>query len=187
MNAEINTMPSLADELNKLQRLRQDGVLTEAEFAQAKAQVLAGLASTQANASANAQASASDQHWQEQRYHNELARIDREWELEQKEHMLHTRVGPQTPKNNDGEVPKWVFTGFGTIIALVGFLGLISMIFTPNYSRSNVILIYFIPIIFGGLVIWSGWAISKYHKAKADAYQAAYQRYQQRRSEVIRP
>jgi len=46
---------SLADELEKLQVLREDGTLTDAEFAQAKAKLLAETSSTSSNVSSTNQ------------------------------------------------------------------------------------------------------------------------------------
>jgi phenylpropionate dioxygenase-like ring-hydroxylating dioxygenase large terminal subunit len=184
INSEVN-MPSIADELSKLQRLYADGVLTEAEFGQAKAQVLAGQAQAGAHAGAHAGAALTDQQWQEQRYHNELARIDREWELEQKEYMVYSRVGPQIPKRDDLSIFQWIPSVFGAVFIVIGLLGLFSA--ASGEWRTSPWPVYFIPIFMGGFVVWFVWTISNDYKNKADAYQAAYRHYHQRRSEVRHP
>ena len=54
---------SLVDELQQLDALRQRGVLSEAEFAQAKARLLAGSAPAPAEASVNGLRRSTDDRW----------------------------------------------------------------------------------------------------------------------------
>src|SRR5262245_42739651 len=80
---------SIADELSKLEDLRRRGVLSEPEFAQAKASVLAG---TSAPADSPLAEHLADQ-LAEVRYQNELAQIDREWEIERQNYLVADRRG----------------------------------------------------------------------------------------------
>src|SRR5438045_1929994 len=77
---------SLVDELQRLDELHQNGSLTDAEFAQAKANLLA-----KPSDSGHHQQMAEQ--LQEVRYHNELARIDREWEMERQQYLITTKYG----------------------------------------------------------------------------------------------
>ena len=75
---------SLADELQKLEQLRQAGTLSTAEFAQAKATLL------------NTTISITDSGKLVQLTKEaELARIDREWELEKQSFNVLSRYGIQ--------------------------------------------------------------------------------------------
>src|SRR5262245_60186015 len=80
---------SIADELQKLEQLRRSGALSDAEYAQAKAAVLAGTGSPGQQALGD---HLSDQ-LAEVRYQNELARLDRAWEMEREKYMLTDRDG----------------------------------------------------------------------------------------------
>src|SRR5262245_35284278 len=71
----------LADELQKLEELRQRGTLTEEEFVQAKQSLLSGAGD------------AMSAHLDEIKYQNELARVDREWEIEREQYLITTRYG----------------------------------------------------------------------------------------------
>ena len=97
---------SIADELQKLEELRQRGALTNEEFAQAKAKL---LASTSETSKPDVSEHLSEQ-LAEVRYQNELARLDREWEIERQKYLITDRYGRQ-------HIPT---TGMGIGIAVVG-------------------------------------------------------------------
>src|SRR4051812_36885496 len=106
---------SLVDELQKLEDLRQNGSLTDAEFAQAKAMLLG-------KSSAPDHAQQMSEQLQEVRYQNELARIDREWEMERQRYMITTKYGrlivPTTGMAIGVIVVALVFGGLWTVMAI---------------------------------------------------------------------
>ncbi len=79
----------IADELEKLEQLRLQGALTSEEFALAKTQL---LAPPRLPINAEAASFLEDQ-LTEVRYQNELARIDREWEIERRQYEIVGRYG----------------------------------------------------------------------------------------------
>jgi hypothetical protein len=72
----------IADELEKLDQLRLKGSLTEEEFAQAKSQLLSNV-----QKSGEAQSLLEGQ-LTELRHQNELAQLDREWQIEQRRYQV---------------------------------------------------------------------------------------------------
>src|SRR4051794_19655712 len=96
---------SLADELLKLNRLHREGMLTDEEFERAKAAVLvAPLAHP-----------AADQ-LDEIRHQNEVAQLDREWQLERDRYMVVGRYGGRyIPNRATSLIGGVVFAGFGTV------------------------------------------------------------------------
>src|SRR5438552_12934083 len=78
---------SLADDLNKLNELHFSGALSDAEFEKAKAALIQG-------------SPAAEPHIAEQladvQSQNELARIDREWEMERQGYLIRNRYGVRT-------------------------------------------------------------------------------------------
>src|SRR4051794_35230267 len=95
---------SLVDELTKLEELRRSGALTDAEFAQAKAALLAG-ASAPAAADRPLQ-----EHLAEVKRQNELAEIDRAWQIERQQYLITDRYGR-------GQVPT---PAMGVLTAVLG-------------------------------------------------------------------
>src|SRR5262245_39381991 len=83
------TPMNIADELRKLQDLHRSGVLTDEEFATAKAAVLAG--NTTDDRAGNEPAMHA--HLEEIKLQNEVARLDREWELEREQYMVAGKYG----------------------------------------------------------------------------------------------
>src|SRR5262249_44557684 len=105
---------SLADELQKLEDLRRSGALSDQEFARAKAALLAGPPAPAGEPIAQ---HLSDQ-LAEVRYQNELAQVDREWEIERQRYVITDRYGRQ-------QIPT---AGMGIGIAVVG--GVFGLIWT---------------------------------------------------------
>src|SRR5687768_12151 len=100
---------SLADELAKLEELRRTGALTETEFAQAKAKLLAA----DAPPARDAVVEKLGEQLAETRYQNELARIDREWQIEREKYMLTGKYGRRY-------IPT---VGMGLVVAIIiGFV-----------------------------------------------------------------
>src|SRR5262249_55465495 len=110
---------SLADDLAKLDELRRNGALNDAEFEKAKATLLEGSPLPTEDAAAGLA---------ELRKQNELARIDREWEKEQQQYLLRNRYGyRQMPTTALGAAMAIVGGGFGFLwaflaMSLMGFV-----------------------------------------------------------------
>jgi hypothetical protein len=164
---------SLADDLQKLEELHRNGSLSAAEFAQAKAALLAGP-----SAPADGQLG---QHLADQfadvRYQNELAQIDREWQIEQQRYLITNRYGlRQVPTAGMGigtAVVGGVFGVFWTIVALA-ITG--SAPDAGPFSIAKVVFPLF-GVLFTGAAI--GYGIYCYNRAQQ--YQRAFQEYQARR------
>src|SRR5688500_14678191 len=107
---------SIADELSKLEDLRRRGVLSESEFAQAKAAVLAGT-----DAPADSASEHLAEHLADVRQQNDLARLDREWQMEREQYLVAGRRGvrhvPTTGASLAGAGVVGVFGVFWTIFA----------------------------------------------------------------------
>jgi hypothetical protein len=150
---------SIADELLKLNRLHQEGMLTDEEFEKAKAAVLvAPLANP-----------ASEQ-LEEIRNQNEVAQLDREWQNERERYMISGRYGARyVPNRATSLIGGSVVAGFGTLwtimAASMGAPGLFPL--------------------FGVIFVVAGIGMSAYSFIKAGEYEQAYQRYQQRRAALL--
>lgn len=163
----------LADELQKLDDLRRRGTLSDAEFAQAKAALLGGGAAPAAEP--------IGQHLSEQlaevRHQNELARIDREWEVERQQYLVADRYGrrhvPTTGMGLGSAVAGGVFGVFWTAMTYSITSG------APDFGGFAVAKVMF-PLF--GLVATVGavgWGLFCY--ARAQKYDAAFRAYQTRR------
>ena len=156
---------SLPEEIEKLQRLRQSGALTDEEFAQAKAAVL--------NASMDARpepSPASEEHLRTIELQNELARLDREWDMEREQYMSTTKYGKRYVPTEGGSIGGAVFT--------VVFGGIWTT-FAASIGAPGFFLLF--GILFMALGVGAG--ISSF--PKADAYRQAHERYQQRRAHLL--
>lgn len=171
---------SIADELKKLEDLRRNGTLTETEFAQAKATVLAQPAPTAAEPAG----AKLDEHLAQVRYQNELERIDREWAMEREKYMITGKNGQRhVPTVGDGlgaAVIIGVFGVFWTILAFTVTNG--GPDFGPDFGPPPVIRIFFplFGVAFTAFGIWSGITAAQ----KAEAYTRAHAAYQRRRAAV---
>jgi hypothetical protein len=172
---------SMADELKKLEELRWNGTLTDAEFAKAKAALLA--ASSPAIASAPADGPVAGNlagQLSEVRYQNELARIDREWETEKEQFTVPDRFGqrqlPTTGMGRGMAVIGGVFGILWTVIAFAITSG------APDEGPFAVVKVVFplFGIAFTVGMIWFGIRISR----KAEEYMQAHAAYQARRAAV---
>jgi hypothetical protein len=166
----------LADELQKLEQLHRSGSLTDAEFSQAKAALLA-------NPSAPADETLG-QHLSDQlaevRHQNELARHDREWEIEKQQYLVAGRYGRRY-------VPT-AGMGIGTAVA-GGVFGLIwTVMAIAITSRAPDVMPFAISKVvfplFGVVFIAAaiGWGFYCFSRAKK--YEQAFRAYQSRRDNV---
>lgn len=167
---------SLVDDLTKLEELRRNGALSEAEFAKAKAALLDGRA-----ASSEQQIG---EHLAEQlaevKYQNELAQIDREWEMERQQYLLRGRYGTT-------HVPT---AGAGIGMAVVG--GLFGVFWTimavamtsdaPDFGAFSVAKVFF-PL-FGVVFTVAAIGFGIHAHSRAQKYEAAFAAYKARRARV---
>ncbi len=160
---------SLADELQKLEQLRQAGTLSTTEFTQAKAALL------------NTASSIPDSGKLEQLTKEaELARIDREWELEKQGFNVLSRYGIQQRPTKAGGIGSALFGGaFGAFWTyMVSSMPSGGSDFTPFSAMRFAFPIF--GVIFTLYAIWTG--ISMYFKAQG--YELAEQAYLERRAKV---
>ena len=169
---------SLADEIKKLEELRWNGTLTDAEFARAKAALLAKHEAPAEPAGAPAPAATGD--LAEIRYQNELARIDREWEMEREKYTVANKYGvrsvPTTTMGIAAAAVGGIFGIIWTIMAIAITSG------APDVGPFSVAKVIF-PVIGVALTI-AAIAYGIYCYNKAVAYNEAFAAYQARRAAV---
>jgi hypothetical protein len=165
---------SLADELQKLDDLRRRGTLTAAEFERAKAALLAGD-------SADVGGHLADQ-LAEVRHQNDLAQIDREWEIERQQYLVTGKHGRQfVPTTGTGlmsAVGGGAFGIFWTVMAVSIMSG------APTDGAFGAAKVFFplFGVVFTLIAI--GWGVYCY--LRAQKYDAAFQAYQDRRGRAAR-
>jgi hypothetical protein len=154
---------NLSDELRKLQQLRDEGVLNADEFAQAKAAVLA-------RESAETKLQTADHRLSELQFQTELARLDREWQMERERYMVSGRYGSKhVPSEGSSALMG---------IAVVGF-GIFWTIMAASMGAPM-----FFPL-FGVFFIGMGFFQSVNSYTKAGQYKQALKVYEERRAELI--
>jgi hypothetical protein len=171
---------SLAEEIKKLEDLRWNGTLTDEEFARAKAALIAKLEDQAEPGHKGEAAGAVASQLAEVRYQNELARIDREWEIEKEKYLV-------TGKHGRRHVPT---VAAGRAISIIGgvfglFWTLIAFSITsdaPDEGPFRFTRIFFplFGIAFTGGAVWLG----IYMARKAEEYNRALTAYQERRTAV---
>jgi hypothetical protein len=169
---------SIADELQKLEELRRSGALTDAEFAQAKAKVLAGSAAPAPEQAAPQLA----EELAEIRYQNELARIDREWEAEKQKYAITDRYGRRYPPTAGAGI------GMAFVVGIFGvFWTIMAIAITSSAPDEGPFVIAKVVFPLFGVVFTVG-AIATGISAKnrAQAYEKALAAYQARRRAVRR-
>ena len=156
---------NISDELERLQTLLRNGTLTQQEFEQAKQRVLN-----------ESPVNVPVQHLEAIKAQNEVAQLDRAWELERENYMITGRYGSRHIPTRTSSVFGGLFiVGFGifwTIIALGMTLA----------ARSPLLLIF--PL-FGVMFVLGGAFMSISAFFKAGKYQQAYESYQSRRQELV--
>jgi hypothetical protein len=168
---------NLIEELDKLQQLHRSGALTDDEFAAAKAQVLRQGAPSPASAIGVAG------HLHVITHQNELAQLDREWELARESYMVTGKHGHRYIPTQAGSVVVGVVIGlfgaFWTAMA-AGITGGMAGHGPPGAGG----LVSLFPL-FGILFIVVGVGMSIYSFTRATEYAKAEQRYLQRRAELL--
>ena len=154
---------SIADELEKLDELRRRGVLSSEEFEVGKRKIL--------NGDGNA---GSFRQFDEFKAHNDVAELDREWELEREKYQVRGKYGQRyTPSKAGSVVGGMVIGAFGifwTIMAATITSGM------PGVGS--------VFPLFGILFIVGGIAMSIRGFVKAGQYDEAQEQYRRRRSEL---
>jgi uncharacterized membrane protein len=110
-------------------------------------------------------------------YQNELARIDREWEMERERYLVTSRYGRRyVPSAAAAVVVGVLAVGFGIFWTVMAF-GM-----AGNFGGGGFEAIF--PL-FGLLFIAVGAGVSIYQFTKAQQYQSAYTEYQRRRADAL--
>lgn len=167
---------SLVDELAKLEELRRRGALSESEFAQAKAALLSG-----APGGSDQQLG---QHLADQlaevKYQNELAQIDRAWEMERQQYLIRGQHGtthvPTAGMGIGTAIFGSVFGIFWTIMAVSITSG------GPDFGGFSAVKAFF-PL-FGIVFTVAAIGYGMYAYSRAQKYQDAFAAYQARRARV---
>ena len=155
---------SMADELRKLQDLRDAGTLTDEEFAAAKASVLAGGPTDRTGESG------MESHLEEIKHQNDVAQLDREWAIERDRYMVAGRYGYRyLPTKGMSLLGGIVIVGFGIFWTMFA-AGMGAPIFFP---------------LFGVFFILMGIGVSVNAFIKATQYEQARQHYQRRRAALL--
>lgn len=169
---------SLADDLTKLEELRRTGALSEKEFAQAKAKLLAGDAAP----ASDAVAEKLGEQLAEVRYQNELERIDREWAIEREKYMVPDRYGRRYVPTTGASLAGGIGIGvFGLIWTVTAFSITGS---APDEMPFSLVKVFF-PLFGIGFTIF-GVYMGFHAYGKAEAYNKAFAAYQARRAAVKR-
>jgi hypothetical protein len=169
----------IADELQKLEQLHRRGSLSDEEFAKAKTALLAdpsGPADRELGEHLSAQLA-------DVRSEQELARIDREWELERQQYLVADRYGLR-------RVPT---TGMGIGVAVVG--GVFGALWTvmataitsaaPDFGPFSIAKVVF-PLL-GVVFIVAAVGMGVYVHSRALKYEEAFRAYRARRTTLGPP
>ena len=154
---------SIADELEKLDELRRRGVLSSAEFEVGKRKILNGDGGA-----------VRLSQFDELQKHNEVAELDREWELERENYQVRGKYGQRyTPSKASSVIGGVVIVAFG-----IFWTAMAASISSGMPGIGSVF-----PL-FGVLFIIGGVAMSIRGFVKAEQYAQAEDQYRRRRSEL---
>lgn len=175
---------SIADEIAKLDDLRQRGIITEAEFQQAKDSLLEG--------SRMDSMLPPDQAMSQQlalvEFQNQLALMDREWELEREKYMITGRYGHRSiPTRGASMAGGMMVVGFGalwTMMAIgIGNFGSGMMEGQAEDGLFSTLQVVF-PL-FGVLFMAFGGYMSYFAYHKASEHEKALEEFQRRRAAFV--
>ena len=154
---------SIADELEKLDELRRRGVLSAEEFEAGKQKILSGDGDTDSYGQLD-----------EIKAQNEIAELDREWDLDRENYQVRGKYGQRyTPSKTGSLVGGVVIVAFGLFWTAMA----------SSMSSGMPGGFGFFPL-FGVLFIIAGIVMSIRGFAKASQYDQAQQRYRRRRNEL---
>lgn len=163
---------SLAEELRQIQELHQSGALTDEEFARAKDKALAAGEPDAGRADALLLRRRLEhlEHQNEIDHQGEIERLDRDWRMEREIYMAAGRNGIRTlPDKFGGLLFAAIFCGTGLFwIVSSGAAG------NPDSSPAG-----------GFIFITAGAASAANAWRKAERYERAHRRYQQRRAALL--
>lgn len=171
---------SLADELKKLEGLRWNGTLTDAEFERAKAALFSQLPTSDQPTADDV--SKLEAELAELRAEKELERIDREWEAERQQFMWVDKHGlKHVPTTGGAMAGGGVAAAFGAVWTVFA----ISITSSgPSFGPFAVAKVFF-PLV--GIAITIGAIAMAFVGArKATEYEKAHAAYQARRAAVKR-
>lgn len=155
---------TISDELRKLDELRRNGTISGDEFEIAKKKTLEGP-----------QDASHSEHLEEIKAQNEIAQLDREWELERENYMVAGNNGHRHIPGKASSVIVGIFiVGFGIFWTAMAAL-------MTGFGSDGVFSIF--PL-FGVLFVLFGAGMSIFAFVKAGEYEEAQQRYQRRRREM---
>jgi hypothetical protein len=160
---------NVVEELERLQELYRNGTLTEEEFRQAKAAILAKAAEGQSTENTQA----LHQQLEELQKQNAIIKIDKDWLEERTQHMWQDDFG------NAREPKEWMWKFvaiFGTIFGICMFVSAI-----PVGGAAVAVAGVFALIIIVAFAGCSAWYYSKY-----DRYKKAHAAYQERRAAALK-
>lgn len=154
---------SISEEFEDLHALHENGTLTDAEFAEAKAKVLAEPLSLDAVLPGLVQ-----QDIRGLRLQSELLRLDQDWVRKREAYRMYDEGGGWTE-------PNFGYSFFGAFfISIIGLVGVV----VGGKDFLEVTIPVSLLMLGGG--VWLGvWG-----QAKAKAYDAAYEQYQQIRHDL---
>ncbi|MFM7073878.1 MAG: hypothetical protein ACKO38_19000 [Planctomycetota bacterium] len=155
---------TIADDLWKLDELRRNGSISHEEFELAKRLALDGPQD----------ASRSEQ-LEELKVQNEIAQLDREWEMERKNYMVEGRNGSRYLPGKASSVIG------GVIVVAFGIFWTVTSAFLNGFGRPD--FSGFFPW-FGVVFTLFGVSVSIHAFMKAGRYEEARQRYQRCRREL---
>ena len=156
---------SISEELQRLDELRRDGVLSNAEFDLAKRQVLEGPDHTEATEQLG-----------EIRAQNEVAQLDREWDLERENYMMTGKYRRQYKPTKAGSV----FAGILITAFCVFWVGMANSM--PSFGPMGIASM--LPLIG---VLFGAFAVSKCIQGfiKAGQFEEAQSKYKLRRNQLL--
>jgi len=149
----------LVEELEGLQKLRENGALTEDEFATAKAHLISRSTSDDSSAEID-----------ELRRSNAIAELDREWAMERENYMISGRYGRRYLPTTGGSV-------VGAVV--ISVFALVWMLTAWQAGAPGIF-----PL-FGVIFIVAGIGSALNGSSKAQQYRDAESRYQSRRAELM--
>ena len=160
---------NIVEELERLQELYRNGTLTEEEFRQAKAAILAKAA--EGRPTENTQA--VHQQSEELQKQNAVLKIDKDWLEECTQHMWQDDFG------NAREPKEWMWK----LVAIFGTIFGICM-FVPGIAVGGAAVA--VAGVFALVIIVAFAGCSAWYYSKYDRYKKAYAAYQERRAAALK-
>jgi hypothetical protein len=154
---------SLSEEIVKLDQLRQEGILSQAEFERGKENLLQGVRVNQEMQNRLAQVEVQ----------NRLTELDRKWEDEKKQYMVQGRYGTHEPQKSS-----W----FSVITIVVAFMTL--LVYSVNLGSSKTHSIGYGIVWFGFISSIIAILVFLKDNKKAEKYQNAKLYYEKKRSNI---